>query len=201
MQEYTMSDYLCEELIVEIFTRLPSKSLLRFRSLSKSCFLIAEISALSVHVMEFCVCIIMKKNRITLWNPSIRRELTIPSSSCLNLDEVSRLGTGFGFNPITDDYKIVSIVEVGDDETVETPCVYTLKTGTWCAIASPTPSVRVVLSKACFVNGSLHWAVEDSDAIVDFFYILTFDLSTHVFGCIARNLLDTTGTYNHQSFF
>ncbi|KAL4554312.1 hypothetical protein LXL04_039531 [Taraxacum kok-saghyz] len=34
-EEYTMSDYLCEELIVEIFTRLPPKSLLRFRSLSK----------------------------------------------------------------------------------------------------------------------------------------------------------------------
>ncbi|KAI3524273.1 hypothetical protein L1887_02926 [Cichorium endivia] len=76
-------------------------------------------------------------------------------------------------------------VEVGEDETVETPCVYTLKTGTWCAISSPTPSVGVVLSKACFVNGSLHWVVEDSDAIVDLFYILTFDLSTHVFGRIA----------------
>ncbi|KAJ0453926.1 putative F-box domain-containing protein [Helianthus annuus] len=33
-----MSNDLCEELIVDIFSRLPTKSLLRFRSVSKSLY-------------------------------------------------------------------------------------------------------------------------------------------------------------------
>nr|GFA56407.1 hypothetical protein [Tanacetum cinerariifolium] len=47
-----MSDYLCSELILEIFKRLPTKSLLRFRSVSKSlCFSISSPEFIRAHTL------------------------------------------------------------------------------------------------------------------------------------------------------
>ncbi|CAH1426647.1 unnamed protein product [Lactuca virosa] len=253
-----MSNYLCEELIVEIFIRLPPKSLLRFRSLSKSwCSIISSPEFIhthtfqspqkflivhevfreekyfytlhsedqlplcprrgyigippvefpyrfhshinrpykrmfpytrSFHIVGSCngiVCIFdIHKNIISLWNPSVRRNVTLQGpSNCLNW-----VTAGFGFDTITNDYKIVRICRPKSGECVRSSHVYTMKIGTWCAIASPTPLFRDVLSKACFVNGVLHWMVEcyvfELDD-VDRRYILTFDLNTHVFGMIA----------------
>ncbi|KAI3790410.1 hypothetical protein L2E82_03424 [Cichorium intybus] len=65
--------------------------------------------------------------------------------------------------------------------------VYTLKTGTWFAIASPMPWFYQMASKAHFVNGALHWMVQlyyNVSHDVDAFRILTFDFSTQVFGMI-----------------
>ncbi|KAL7602619.1 putative F-box protein At3g16210 [Lactuca sativa] len=242
-----MSDYLCEELIVNILKRLPPKSLLRFRSLCKKLYsyicspdfihihtfqsqqkllfrhgssykneepdfytfhgedelpLCLERGYIGMTAVEFpfrrdfciigscngilCVFDYLEAKCISLWNPSIRRKLTLPDCPHRSF---SRVHTGFGFDPITNDYKIVSIHN-------RSSFVYAMKTGTWCAVASPTPLFHEVLSNACFVNGALHWVVEvepyfsQSNGIVDICYILTFDLSTHVFGTIA--LLDTS---------
>ncbi|KAI3524342.1 hypothetical protein L1887_02995 [Cichorium endivia] len=146
-----MSDYLCEELIIKIFKRLPPKSLLRFRSLSKSWYscisspdfirkhtlqspqklLIRHRTRLGdfctldsqdkfgisvkfpydkqCHIVGLCngvLCLVdLKENRISLWNPSIRRKLTLPGCPRTS----SYMTIGFGFDPITDDYKIVSV--------------------------------------------------------------------------------------------
>lgn len=63
-----------------------------------------------------------------------------------------------------------------------------MKTRAWCTIAPPTHLYTNVASKACFLNGALHWLVERYNAeltAVHSRYILTFDLSTHIFGMIA----------------
>ncbi|CAI9285588.1 unnamed protein product [Lactuca saligna] len=211
-----MSDYLCEELIVNILKRLPPKSLLRSRSLCKKLYsyicspdfihihtfqsqqkllfrhgssykneepdfytfhgedelpLCLERGYIGMTAVEFpfrrdfciigscngilCVFDYLEAKCISLWNPSIRRKLTLPDCPHRSF---SRVHTGFGFDPITNDYKIVSIHN-------RSSFVYAMKT-----------EVEPYFSQ--------------SNGIVDICYILTFDLSTHVFGTIA--LLDTS---------
>ncbi|CAI9295094.1 unnamed protein product [Lactuca saligna] len=204
-----MPDYVCEELIVEIFTGLPPKSLLRFRSLSKSLYTcISSPGFIRLHtfrspqkirfthenidnnkiaevVYTFCVCVpnvdILTKNVLTLWNPSIRRKVRV--LECPRSSELPLGGIGFGFDPISDDYKIVWISCEKDSSFI-----YAVKTGTWCEIASPKPEFTCVLYEAFVFNGVLHWEVYDdrikSQDIYPPSYILTFDLSNHVFGMI-----------------
>ncbi|KAL4580727.1 hypothetical protein LXL04_016929 [Taraxacum kok-saghyz] len=150
------------------------------------------------------ICIWDSDNSIHLWNPSFRRELKLPdclggcSGSCphrcscgahrITTGCIYGTGIGIGFDSITDDFKIVSLPECGG--TGESTYIYTMKTAAWCAINSPTPLFHKVTSRGCFVNGSLHWLVNrriiipELDDVYDQ-YILTFDLSTHVFGMIV----------------
>ena len=204
-----MSNYLCEELICEIFERLPIKSLIRFRSLSKSwyshiassdfirrhklrhadktpkvlirhliygekviqdqvinrdisyrcfanlactrfllktsgCVVIQElnhdkiytlhsedqllmhpesVNYMSVPAMKFpvgkgdiagscngIICLLETgKGTISLWNPSIRRILTLPDNPFVRTSFETFVKVGFGFDPIIDNYKIVKI--------------------------------------------------------------------------------------------
>ncbi|XP_023772206.1 F-box protein At1g52495 [Lactuca sativa] len=241
-----MSSYLCEELIVEIFTRLPSKSLLRFRSLSQSFYsIICSTDFIRMHTFRspqklllkhrnhyknedienfytlhsedqlasctsgryisitpnhfpynrysyivgscngiLCLCDYLKENHVSLWNPSIRRNLNLADCPLRG----SRIG--FGFDPITDDYKIVSIPRYGGHALgiAQSSFVYAMKrSANWRKIAfHASSSAYKVLPSACFVNGALHWVVVERDSNnVKRFYILTFDLSTDVFGRIS----------------
>ncbi|CAH1414311.1 unnamed protein product [Lactuca virosa] len=121
---------------------------------------------------------------ISLWNPSIKRQLTLPDCPrrC-----IYGLGLGLGFDPITDDNKVVSIPRYGNKGIVESAFVYSMKTRDWRPIASSMPLYSKVLSSVCYLNGVLHWVVghcfPDSED-VQFHCIMTFDLSTHEFGII-----------------
>ncbi|CAI9295087.1 unnamed protein product [Lactuca saligna] len=210
-----MTNYLCEELIVEIFTRLPPKSLLRFRSLSKSLYTcISSPGFIRLHTfrspqkirfthenidnnkiaevvytlhgedeLPLCLCpkrgyigitttipfpcsnrfrtvgscngtfCLKTKNGLTLWNPSIRRKVRVPE--CPRSSELALRGIGFGFDPISDDYKIVWISYEKD-----TSFVYAVKTGTWCEIASPKPEFTYVRREAFLFKGVLHWELD-----------------------------------------
>ncbi|KAL7602620.1 putative F-box protein At3g16210 [Lactuca sativa] len=283
MQDYTMSDYLCQELIIAIFTRLPPKSLLRFRSLSKSWYsYISSPSFIRMHgsrstqkllfrhhlrygfeyfrtllsddfytlhsedqlpmcptegyngitavqfpcsrdfiIVGSCdgiFCLSEHQKGISLWNPSIRRKQSLPNCPWRPRDPLEGFGLalGFGFDPISDDYKIVQI-----SYPRESSYFYSLKTGTWCAIASPTPffsEVRRGIWGSCFVNGALHWVVDryhTESHHSEIPCIMTFDLSTHVFGMIPlpepfqrltrlttfQGFLAMISTYDNNSYY
>ncbi|KAL6578255.1 hypothetical protein OROMI_010583 [Orobanche minor] len=176
-----MLPYLGEDLVGEIFERLPSESLVRFRCLSKSWYsriaspdfirrhrlrssqkvLIRHletsspdvlISHIKYHgrddvkdlyglhsvdrfplypgpeyfdtsstkfpcnhpkVVNSCngiFCLRDYKVGISLWNPSVRRTLTLPNQPFIgNSINRPRLAVGMGFDPISNDYKIVRI--------------------------------------------------------------------------------------------
>nr|XP_043633386.1 F-box/kelch-repeat protein At3g23880-like [Erigeron canadensis] len=223
-----MLDRLCEELVDEIFQRLPVKSLLRFRSLSKYWFSriaspdfirghklqsvnaplklivkrhlyrtrvvyytlfseskfhmdVAEddLPSRGFEVVGSCngiLCVVDKDMVFSLWNPTIRRKLTIPVPPYYIRDRRDWLGLGFGVDPITDDYKIVMISYSKTD-----PLVYSMKAGTWSLINSPTMPLKKVISRACLVNGTLYWVVERNPTGI---CIMTFDLSTNNCGSI-----------------
>ncbi|XP_076907740.1 F-box protein At5g18160-like [Bidens hawaiensis] len=229
---------MCEELIVEIFSRLPSKSLVRFRSVSKSlCARIGNPSFIKLHTLQSPkkVMMIHELGRLTkictlysqrqfpnigkpielpircggsrivgscnglvcvydyrgiyLWNPSIRRRVTIHE----RLDDGCRARvSGFGFDPVSEDYKILRISKASS-------FVYTVKTHTLREIASPATSFmfeeeltryHVDFEKTlpscppCLLNGALHWAVMRRDLYPDHHYIMTFDLSSEVYSKI-----------------
>ncbi|KAL4554336.1 hypothetical protein LXL04_039556 [Taraxacum kok-saghyz] len=90
---------------------------------------------------------------------------------------------GFGFDPINDDYKIIKISYDRD-----TSLVYAVKTGIWHEIASPKPQYkRTCVHQTCFLNGVLHWPLSytmESEEMNLSCSILTFNLSTHVFGML-----------------
>ncbi|GJU58560.1 F-box/kelch-repeat protein-like protein [Tanacetum coccineum] len=265
IQNYAMMDYLCEDLMFEIFSRLPPVSLLRFRSLSKSvCSLIASHEFIRKHAsrspqkvfirhayvpkedeywedfytihsqdqfplcpitryigitpIEFpyvnCVivgscngliCLFGKEVGISLWNPSIRRKLTLPyHPSWANTSKNHYVEVGFGFEPITHDYKIVTI-NSPKSRYEDEKClflVYSMKKDAWCEISPPSASFYHVTSSPCFVNGTLHWMVECLDKLsYGKFHrcILTFDLATHVFSTIE--LPEPSCDFTHLTIF
>ena len=176
-----MSDYLPEEVVLQILCRLPVKSLIRFRCVSKiwnslittSAFIDSHLtqslslpsnsnklivsrgdfrtkveyyefihddnndSDSSFHHFQnfefplsfsyfklivsvnglFCLC---EKEQIILWNPCIRKFITLPKTN-------SAVINGFGFDARTNDYKVVSIAPK-PRPLVE---VYSLKEGAW----------------------------------------------------------------------
>ncbi|MFS7912009.1 hypothetical protein Hanom_Chr02g00124811 [Helianthus anomalus] len=80
-------------------------------------------------------------DNVSLWNLSIRHRVRVPNSPLLSI-----AGVGFGFDPITDDYKIVAI-----DFNEHKTCVY--------------PSSRLLytsISKPYFLNGISHWVPQKS---------------------------------------
>lgn len=233
-----MSIYLYEELIVEIFSRLPSKSLLRFRSVSKSlCSCIANPSFIRLHTLrspqklllthdtmngrfytlhshdqlplspdygydgitpfEFplmywrivgscngILCLLDNENSFIMWNPSIRRKQTIHDPLSRRYRRRRHIAAGFGFDPITNDYKIVTIY--GDNGSYSS-FVYSMKKRRWYVISFPiTTPFNYTSPLSCFVNGVLHWQAIQyiNGSILGHRFILTFNFSTHVYGML-----------------
>nr|XP_043626094.1 F-box/kelch-repeat protein At3g23880-like [Erigeron canadensis] len=133
------------------------------------------------HIVGSCygiICLYGRKKipSITLWNPSIRCKLIVPNVPLVNV------AFGFGYDPITDDFKIVGI----SVEPVQTSFIYSMKKSTWSEIALPTPLPYNVKTSPCLVKGVLHWVVQNkSQQANQDAYIITFDLSSHVFGAIS----------------
>ncbi|XP_076909063.1 F-box/kelch-repeat protein At3g06240-like [Bidens hawaiensis] len=108
------------------------------------------------------------------------------TSSSFEFRYLYRVRLGFGFDPIIDDYNIVAICYKGYTLQENRTLIYSLKTDSWSAI--PSPSTRLsytrVKPKACFFNGILHWVVCGTSTIGTSCFILTFNLSSRVFGYI-----------------
>ncbi|KAJ0453915.1 putative F-box domain-containing protein [Helianthus annuus] len=243
-----MSSYdLCEELIVEIFSRLPSKSLLRFRSVSKSlraCIgspdfirlhaLRSPNKVMIIHQVYFqgatratdmytlhsagqlsndpyvgvtaveypftsfrivgscngVLCLHEYGKGITLWNPSIRRKVTVHDRPLLSDWRGQVHPFGFAFDPIIKDYKIVMTTNCNTKKgLVLRTFVYRMKKDAWHEIASPTRDLLSCRESCqCLFNGTLHWVIKrfltDSHDDCHSPYILAFNPSSEIFSTI-----------------
>nr|XP_043625379.1 F-box/kelch-repeat protein At2g43270-like [Erigeron canadensis] len=232
-----MSDYLPQELIVKIFTNLPVKSLLRFRTLSKAwCSLISspdfirkyslglvkttqkvlimnnvmgrkdiytlheedrlpfssseegyqgvtavEFPRCEVQIAGSCNGILLLVDMtfgMCLWNFSIRRRLMIPRHPLGS--KSSKMTVGFGFDPISNDYKIM-LIHYG--ATLKA-FVYALKTGSWSSIAPPAGRFYHLRCNSYLIDTTLYWFASETPK-TPHSVIMTFDVSTHVFGTIS----------------
>ncbi|KAM7503209.1 hypothetical protein LguiB_002113 [Lonicera macranthoides] len=254
-----MSDYLPQEVLLEILSRLPVQSLLKFRCVSKSWnSLITSPNFITIHINQSLAsdqtnnthtlfrhytlthkkelfsyrsdtddtfdeyqdlkCPLKSKygyytriigtcngllclsddifrytNTVFLWNPSIRRYLTLPVPR-VTTDLYKHLMSvyGFGFDPNTNDYKVVRIsYEQGDNGYVFPPKVelYKLSTLSWVDLCwdqvrggLPTFGVGEHFWTQVYMKGKVHWVgyrrIRPSSVCC---FILLFDMEREVF--------------------
>ncbi|OAY45188.1 F-box/kelch-repeat protein At3g23880 [Manihot esculenta] len=127
-------------------------------------------------------------NRVALWNPSVRKIVTIPCPEVkLNADgEFCYYSLGFGFDSKSDDYKFVRIVYMADNVRIFSPPlveIYSSKNRYWRNdVEYDLKSSIRPFTSAAFVNGACHWvASKPGNGGGEQEVIVSFDLGEEVF--------------------
>jgi F-box interacting protein len=126
------------------------------------------------------------KDGYVFWNPSIRKAISLPDPSIRFSSHGQFLHSlGFGYDPTTDDFKLVRVVYLeGVTETVLPPVeIYTLRTGAWRFVTAPGPPYVVdEWPLSVFVNGAVHWLAHTPWNKGDFRnVIVSFDMGAEAF--------------------
>ncbi|XP_065632120.1 putative F-box protein At3g10240 [Quercus suber] len=239
-----MSDYLPEEVVLEILQRLPVKSLIRFRCVSKSWnSLITTPAFINSHltrshslssdsnklIVRHCLdkpyvehykliddsndsfdqiqnielpissrriqhfrligsanglFSLYEKERFILWNPSIRKFITLPKP-CITVKAHGHLAcrSAFGFDPRTNDFKVVRIAFPSVEAKPPLIEAYSLNEDSWkLTTASFPPGIDFSdwHRPAASLFGAVHFAVYDKDNRSRPL-VLSFDLGDEVF--------------------
>ncbi|KAM7468922.1 hypothetical protein LguiA_007105 [Lonicera macranthoides] len=118
-----------------------------------------------------------------LWNPAIRRKLTLPPPGILVRNTGSLHVLGFGFDCKAKDYKIVRLSYKNPYLWPPSVEVFSVNTGAWRGISTPAPMCRIFgdLWRQCFVNGAAHWAAYTQICGQNRSFILSFDMCDEVF--------------------
>ncbi|XP_042488002.1 F-box/kelch-repeat protein At3g06240-like [Macadamia integrifolia] len=193
-----------EVLIMDILSRLPVKSLLRFRCVSKPrCALITDPPFIKMHLSQslakaaaveldhplkspdygtevpgscnglLCINTEHEEN-IYLWNPSTRWHQKLPFLPLIGSSTTAQLAYGFGYEPITNDYKLVRILQrypqsyhnknYSEDDWSSEVRVYSLSTNSWIRIGV-TYFHRIQHRFGVLANSVLHW-IGNSELVV-----------------------------------
>ena len=124
-----------------------------------------------------------------LWNPSIQKAISLPEP---NLG-LSHHSVGFGYEPTTDDYKLVRLVYLSNSEGIDDVSfntvpplveIYTLRTGIWRSITTSGPPYLIKWwYSSVFVNGAVHWPAITPRCQGGFRnVIVSFDMKDEAFG-------------------
>ena len=131
--------------------------------------------------------------RFILWNPSIRKFITLPKP-CITVKTHGKVTCrlAFGFDPRTNDYKVVRIAfpkRTDMSEEAKPPLIeiYSLNEGSWRIISAPFPQ-GIGFSDwsrpAASLNGAVHFAVY-AEYKPSCQLVLSFDLGDEVFRLIS----------------
>ncbi|GMN36501.1 hypothetical protein TIFTF001_006057 [Ficus carica] len=104
---------------------------------------------------------------VALWNPSTRRYRKLPVSDIEfppgNFPIVQFIVYGFGYDPISDDYKLVRMVQFfgddGEDSFDSEVKIYSAKSNTWKRISDFPHYLRYKRGFGKLANNALHWVV------------------------------------------
>ncbi|KAJ0574347.1 putative F-box domain, galactose oxidase/kelch, beta-propeller, kelch-type beta propeller [Helianthus annuus] len=197
----TSSNHLPPELIIDIFLRLPVKTLIRCTSVCKQCpnrkyslnFIGSSNGLLCLAPgLEYTL-----GNDVYIWNPSVRACKKLPVSRFSDHEfrgVVSRLG--FAFHESSNDYKVVRLVYFSGScsfpfvDVVPLVEIYSLRTDSWKVVSAEVPPV-MIQSVATFNDGVFYWmgfkSVTD-DPMEN--YILSYDLDDGRFREIEQPSVD-----------
>ncbi|XP_028793970.1 F-box/kelch-repeat protein At3g06240-like [Neltuma alba] len=121
------------------------------------------------------------KGNLILWNPATKEDKLIPVSQCLLPKGIDSDMFGFGFDPITKDYKIVQVSDwplEGGEHLVE---VYNLSTDSWRVLDVFVPDFEICFGGCTsYLNGVYYWLVFGLNGITRS-SILSFDFGKEVF--------------------
>lgn len=135
------------------------------------------------------LCICNVAGDVALWNPSTKKHRVLPFLPTGSNREPNRYFCGarvygFGYEPVLDDYKLVSISQfIGlDYQSFESEVkVYSLRTNAWKEIES-MPYVLCYTGKmGILVNNYLHWVVTRKLEPEETELIVGFDMGTERF--------------------
>ncbi|KAI6693609.1 hypothetical protein NL676_021319 [Syzygium grande] len=133
------------------------------------------------------VCLFVS-GRFLLYNPSTRECRDLPKSDLFQLDEgwdlpgpdpfeLEELFVGFGYDPRSDDYKIVQ----GDGIENWQVEIFSLKSASWRIKQVQPENDLPVTERGVYWNGALHWCVIDESRSRGESMIMSFDLSEEKF--------------------
>jgi F-box interacting protein len=141
--------------------------------------------------------ILSKAMKYIIWNPSIRKAVMLPRPGVtFTTHGPFEDSIGFGFDAMTNDYKVVRLVTLErlENEDGESPTVaevYSLATGSWRSLGSVAPPCRILGTRRhAFFNGAILWAIHGAY----YSFILAFDLGSESF----REILMPKGTELHR---
>ncbi|PRQ50270.1 putative F-box domain, galactose oxidase/kelch, beta-propeller, F-box associated interaction [Rosa chinensis] len=120
-------------------------------------------------------------NTFILWNPSIRKSITLPKPHIPH----SQYHTvyGFGFDAERDDYKIVKMVYEGHSRASPEVELYSLNSRSWRSITAASPKYEIARTmwSQVFVNGFIHFIGYCMEGEAFGNVVLGFDVCEEVF--------------------
>ncbi|KAL5538660.1 hypothetical protein UlMin_045422 [Ulmus minor] len=117
-----------------------------------------------------------------LWNPFTRRSINLPipethakRNACSK--KYHNYNYGFGYDPISDDYKLVRIFGFRKDCKCSDGwlMIYSLKSNSWTRVGD-FPYSFFDCSDGIIFDNALHWVVYPKEASIAYQFILAFDL-------------------------
>ncbi|XP_059445490.1 F-box protein CPR1-like [Corylus avellana] len=96
---------------------------------------------------------------LILWNPAIRMSMTLPQPSCIDVPIYNYYCVyGFGFDHITNDYKVLRMVFHAYKSFLLRAELYKLRTGSWETVGGVDNFQYVAYrGRQALVNGASHW--------------------------------------------
>ncbi|OMO85288.1 hypothetical protein COLO4_21674 [Corchorus olitorius] len=126
-------------------------------------------------------------NRITLWNPLVRRSLELPAPNVTS-DKVGpfMFALGFGFDAKRNDYKVVKLVypqrQIGKGKPPKVE-VFSVKEKGWRMVCGKV--VKCTFTETgwtqCFLNGRVHWITSEKKTSTVESLVLLFDMEDEKF--------------------
>ncbi|KAK9683167.1 hypothetical protein RND81_10G120500 [Saponaria officinalis] len=125
-------------------------------------------------------------NQVFLWNPSINKAINVPLPQLQNSRGKFDIDCAFGFDPITNEYKIVaSFYVLYESQFPKFVDIYTLSNDSWRNIdMNDIPYLWVKDAPKCYLNGFIYWVSNDPMKTTlkgRFPYFVSFDVSKEVF--------------------
>ncbi|XP_059629971.1 F-box/kelch-repeat protein At3g06240-like [Cornus florida] len=142
----------------------------------------------TIHSCNGIVCISYGlEDELCLWNPSIHKMMTLPPVT-FQAHNTNWYSIGFGFDSLTDDYKVIRIVYLRPNFDQNHPEVeiFSLRTGTWRNITHlDLPYTICKHASQAYVKGTAHWLAWDFRSMSSSnlsVLIVSFHMGDEVFG-------------------
>ncbi|XP_059663690.1 F-box protein CPR1-like [Cornus florida] len=122
-------------------------------------------------------------NELYLWNPSIQKLMALPTVRVtFKSHGLFMQNIGFGFDPSTNDYKVIRIVYLNYVEIPPEVDIFTLSTGTWRNISHLGLSY-IIDGRApqAFLNEAAHWIASDRRGDLHRRLIVSFHMGDEIF--------------------
>ncbi|XVF84191.1 hypothetical protein PTKIN_Ptkin17bG0005700 [Pterospermum kingtungense] len=125
---------------------------------------------------------------VVFWNPSTKQCKFLPQSSVQrppSAIESEFYCTGFGFDPKSEDYKVVRFVDFSDEDYhdigINQVELYSLKSDSWKEISYGD----VYACSGLSINGFYYWLADGTGSTLSDTFILSFDFANEEFSSLA----------------